>query len=197
MKKSHYNKYHFCSVKCRQDWYANVYSQTEEYREKCRERAVKLLQDGCNNRTNSKPQQEINLLLDKMNVNYVNEKSFVYYAVDNYLFDYNLIIEVMGDFWHCHPLIYTKEKINNIQKNRIAKDKSKHSYIYNNYDIEILYLWEFDIINNIKLCELLIDMYIKNNGKLKNYHSFNYLLDGENISYTNEVIIPYQDLTSI
>lgn len=40
-----------------------------------------------------------------MNIKYINEKTFKYYSVDNYLVDYNLIIEIMGDYFHANPIL--------------------------------------------------------------------------------------------
>ena len=39
---------------------------------------------------------------------------------------------------------------------------------------------EKDINENFELCKKLIELYIKNNGKLENYHSFNYELNDNN-----------------
>ena len=68
------------------------------------------------------------------------------------------------------------------------------SYVYNHFSIKILYLWETDINDNKEMCEKLILEYIKRNGDLKNYHSFNYYLDknGELLLRT-DLIIPYQE----
>jgi hypothetical protein len=46
-------------------------------------RAVKILEDGLVSKTQSKPQIIINTLLDEMNIGYINEKGFDFYAVDN------------------------------------------------------------------------------------------------------------------
>ena len=105
----------------------------------------------------------------------------------------------MGNYWHVHPLRYNENKylINEKQFGWIKKDKSKHTYIKNHIGIEILYLWETDIIKNPELCEQLILEYIKNNGILFNYHSFNYHLDSNSILKLNDkIIIPYQDQIS-
>ena len=104
------------------------------------------------------------------------------------------MIEVQGDYWHVNPLKFPN-KINKLQYERIPKDKAKHTYTKNQYGIEILYLWESDIYNNTLLCEKLILEYIKRNGNLENYHSFNYYLDenGE-LMLRNNLIIPYQDM---
>lgn len=188
-------KHKFCSNDCRQKWYSEVFSQDKEWREISKERAVKILENRQVD-TNTKPQQIINDVLDYMDINYVNEQGFKYYAVDNYLSDYNLIIEVMGDFWHCHPLKYTKENMKDIQKKRIPKDKAKHIYFKNNYSIEILYLWENDIYNNLDTCIALINKYINNNGILENYHSFNYHLDDDCLILNDNIVIPYQDVVN-
>ena len=186
-------KNHFCNDSCRQTWYTNVYSQTKEWKETSRKRAVVLLKNG-NPTTNTKPQRIINELLDNLNIKYENEKGYTYYSVDNYLQEYNLIIEVMGDYWHGNPMKYNNEKLNNTQKKCISRDKAKHTYIKNKYDIEILYIWETDIYNNIELCKHLILQYIRNEGILDNYNSFNYYNNNGEIYMNKDIIHPYQEL---
>ena len=192
--KLNIQEHFFCSKKCRQDWYSNIYSKNKEWREKKRLDAVKILETGIVSKTNSKPQQIIDNILTENNIIYEREKGFDYYCVDNFLAELNLIIEVQGDYWHSNPIKFSN-KINKMQYERIPKDKRKHTYIKNNYDIEILYLWESDIYENIEKCEKLILEYIKRNGKLQNYHSFNYYLDtnGE-LGLCENIIIPYQDM---
>lgn len=186
------SEHKFCSNKCRQAWYAEVFSQDENWKEESKKRAVRILENRQLD-TNTKPQQIINDVLTEMKISYINEKGFKYYAVDNYLDSNNLIIEVMGDFWHCHPLKYNKDNMRDIHKKRIPRDKAKHTYFKNNYGIEILYLWEDDIYNNLDICKLLIDKYINNNGVLENYHSFNYHIKNNELILNNKIIFPYQD----
>lgn len=185
-------QHNFCSNKCRQLWYAEVFSQQESWKEESRKRVVGMLKNKQLD-TNTKPQEIINNVLTKMNISYVNEKEFTYYAVDNYLNDFNLIVEVMGDFWHCNPLKYSTFEAYEIHRKRIPRDKAKHTYIKNNYDIEILYLWENDIYNNLDTCIALINDYINNNGILKNYHSFNYHLEDNALVLNDDIVIPYQE----
>lgn len=122
---------------------------------------------------NSKPQQIIDELLDKLKIKNDKEYNIKYYLVDNYLPEHNLMIEVQGDYWHVSPLTFKKE-LSEKDKRHISRDKSKHTYIKNKYGIEVLYLWESDIKKNITLCEELIKKYVSSNGVLDNYHSFNY-----------------------
>lgn len=186
------SEHKFCSNKCRQAWYSEVFSQSEDWKEESKKRAVRIL-EGKQIDTNTKPQQIINEVLNELSIIYTNEKGFQYYAVDNYLDNHNLIIEVMGDFWHSNPLKFDINNLREIQKKRIPKDKAKHTYFKNNYNIEILYLWEDDIYNNLDACKALINKYINNNGVLNNYHSFNYHLENDNLVLNNNMIIPYQD----
>ena len=187
-------EHHFCSDYCRATWYKNNVYRTPEWREKSRKQAVRILSKGQVD-LNTKPQIIINNLLDDMNISYINEKGYVYYSVDNYLDKNNLIIEVMGDYWHGSPIKY-KDKLNDVQRNRIGKDKAKHSYIKNNYGIEILYLWEDDIYNRLDLCRVLIQLYISKKGLLNNYNSFNYYLSEDgNIILNSNIIKPYFEIT--
>lgn len=183
--------FHFCSNSCRQNWYSNIYSQNDDWREECRIRAAKILK---NNKiiTQTKPQLIINKLLDSLNIKYINEQNFKYYSMDNYLQEYNLAIEVMGDYWHSNPIIYNSLPTSDIQTKRIRQDRAKHTYIKKYENFEILYLWESDINNNLDLCKNLILLYIKQNGILENYNSFNYILNNINsLELKQNIIYPY------
>ena len=120
-----------------------------------------------------------------MGINYISEYECRFYLIDHYLTDYNLMIEVQGDFWHCSPLLSKKANTNGVISN-VAKDKRKHTFIKNKYGIEVLYLWETDVNENLELCKELIKLYIKNNGILENYHSFNYVLNNGKLEVIEE-----------
>ena len=184
---------HFCSTLCRQNWYSNVWSQSDEWKETSRIRAANLMKNNSVT-TLTKPQIIINNLLELNDIQYKNEEPFIYYSVDNYLNEYNLIIEIMGDYWHSNPLKFTQ--LNDLQVKNITRDKAKHTFIQKYYGINILYLWENDILKNLDLCYALIDLYIKNDGNLINYHSFNYYLYNNNLVLSSQIIQPYQDMNN-
>ena len=184
-------QHHFCSKQCRQAWYTNVWSQSKEWKEWDSKRMTEFL-NSHQSTTLTRPQIAINKLLDDNNISYRNEESFVYYSVDNYLSDYNLIIEVMGDYWHCNPIKFNK--LNDMQKKNVGRDKSKRSFLLNNYGINVLYLWEKDILENPTLCLLLIKSYIDDNGILKDYHSFNYTMIDNKLFLKDRLVVPYQDM---
>jgi hypothetical protein len=179
----------FCSRECFGKWRSENLSGenspcfgrgdelwTEEMRKNQAIKAVKRLKKMNFSSKPTEPQIIINNLLSKLNINYDNEYDCKYYLIDNYLTDNNLMIEVQGNFFHCNP---TMNLLNSRKNKIIAKDKSKHIYIKRYYGVEILYLWEKDIKENIKLCEELIKYYINMNGKLDNYHSFNYYINSK------------------
>ncbi len=58
----------------------------------------------------------------------------------------------------------------------------------------LIYLWEKDINEFPDLCEALILKYIKNNGFLENYHSFNWNYKEGSLFLGKELLIPYQDM---
>lgn len=189
--KAENNQQHFCSKECRQAWYANVWSQSDEWKEQSRMRAVEMLQNHKID-TLTKPQVVVNELLNFNHINYTNEQPFVYYSIDNYLTDYDLAIEVMGDYWHGSPIKFNK--LNDLQRKNITRDKAKHTFLKNHYNINVLYLWERDILKNPELCSLLIQLYIDNNGILENYHSFNYILQDNSLTLSCKIVKPYQDM---
>jgi len=204
-KENEYGDNHnFCCQQCYWEYRSKYYigeksvsanrEFTEEQREKARLAILKNSRSA--KRFDSGIQLKINDLLDNLNIKYEREYIIKYYAIDNYLLDFNLIIEVMGDYWHGSPLIYNEEKylLNEMQQKTIVKDKQKSSYILNHNNVKILYLWETDINKRSDLCEKLILSYIENNGYLKNYHSFNWNLKDDSLFLCDDIIIPYQEM---
>ena len=185
----------FCSTECRQAWYSSVWSQSEAWKEESKKRAAALLQNNTV-KTQTKPQIIANAILEDIGISYINEKPFVYYAVDNYLPDQDLVIEVMGDYWHCSPIRYVAPK-NDRQRHVISRDKAKHTFLRDRYNIEILYLWEADLIHNTEKCKALILEYVNHGGRLSNYHSFNYIYDDGDLTLLEDIITPFQEETQI
>ncbi|WP_425203598.1 hypothetical protein [Priestia megaterium] len=183
----------FCSKSCKDTYHKEVFLKEEETIERNRKIMLTNLTENKISFTDSKPQRILNKTLDMMGVTYENEKIIHYYAFDNYITDYDVYIEVNGGYWHCDPRFYPKI-LHDVQVNRIISDKKKRTHLRNNLGKQILYLWEFDIENNIKLCDKLINYYIENKGSIPQYDSFNYYLDNfGNLKIKSDLIIPYID----
>jgi very-short-patch-repair endonuclease len=86
--------------------------------------------------------------LKSENVQYIRQHKIWKYRADFYIPDHNLIIETYGDFWHCNPTLYN-EPVYKVQKNNIAKDKLRISYIKSK-GYKVLIAWEYDFYNNFE-----------------------------------------------
>lgn len=185
-------QHHFCSKECRQAWFAEVWSQSEDWKIKKRQMTIKQLSENKFINTLTKPQIVVNSILDNNNIQYVNEQPFIYYSVDNYLVDIGLVIEVMGNYWHGNPIKFNT--LNDMQIKNIKRDKAKHTFLKNNYGVDVLYLWEFDVITNPELCWQLIKLYIEKCGVLDNYDSFNYQIKDGQLCLKDCLITAYKDM---
>jgi G:T-mismatch repair DNA endonuclease (very short patch repair protein) len=94
-------------------------------------------------------EKTIREVLDRIGVVYESQKPMYYWVCDFYLPDYDLVIEVMGDYWHCNPSIYKEP--DQIQRRNIRRDKGKRAYLQK-CGHRYLELWESDINNQIPLC---------------------------------------------
>ena len=195
------DSHHFCSQECYWRYRSKYYigekhpqygvEKSEESKEKSRITAIENLKNGKMPQTLTKPHIKIHELLKSNNIPCIDEYPCKYYSIDIYVKEYNMMIEIMGDYWHANPLKYSYDELNKYQLNDIRRDKSKHTYIKKYYNVEILYLWECDINKNIDLCLNLIKLFIDNNGILDNYHSFNYYMDNNEILLQGNPIMPY------
>lgn len=110
----------------------------------------------------SKPHQIIINYLRNNNIEFIIEKEIINYSVDIYIPNFDLIIEIYGDYWHANPIKYKKT---DIIKNRLVEDIWKYDQLRIEFIKEVGYknieiFWENDIKNNFdkieeKLCQLL------------------------------------------
>ena len=90
-------------------------------------------------------------LLDKIGVQYKEQKQIRYINVDFFLPEYNLAIECNGEYWHCDPVIYPAGPKNKIQVKNIEKDRISESIVIGK-KINRLVLWEKDF-NDLDVLE--------------------------------------------
>lgn len=97
----------------------------------------------------SKLEDVFSKILDDLEIKYHKQHAVreIRSLYDFYLSDYNIMIEVHGDFWHCNPLIEKfatpryAAQISNIKSDKIKKDWCEKN------KIPLLIFWEFDINN--------------------------------------------------
>ena len=195
------DNHNFCSKECYAEYRSKYYikdkhpmfgaHQTEENKYKAKQRITKMISEGKMPQTMTKPHKIIYDMLTSKGIECENEYVLKYHSIDIYLKQYNLMIEIMGDYWHGIPLKYTYKCLNKQQLKSIKQDKSKHTYTKKYYNIEILYLWERDIKQNLELCWMLIQEYISKQGILEDYNSYNYDIKNQYLQLKQERILPY------
>lgn len=135
------------------------------------------------------PHIETIRVLDELGISNGIEKQVGRYSVDSYIENSNLCIEVMGTFWHCDNRKYPNP-IGKIQERSVKRDKKKNLKIKEK-DLIVLYIWEDDINKDYEVCKKLIMEFIKDNGKLNNYHSMNYYIEKDELKLRSEILIPF------
>jgi very-short-patch-repair endonuclease len=123
--------------------------QSQETRDKMSEKAIDNIIKKDRNHT-SKLEKTFSNILDLLDIKY--DKFFYAKEIkafyDFYIPEFNTIIEVDGDFWHCNPLKYPIPQYET-QKKNLIRDKEKEKWLIDN-GYKLLRFWEDDINNNIK-----------------------------------------------
>lgn len=164
----------FCSQKCKGEYYAEMYRQNVLHR----------LANGEFKTTMTTPHLIISEYLKSVNIQHMNEYIISPFAADIKLNDYNIILEIMGSYWHADCRRYNLNKLNESQQQNIRRDKRKHDFLLkNNY--RVLYLWEYDVIQDLDKCKLLINEFLNNN--VKSAHSSEYDLDNFKLIKNNTI----------
>lgn len=142
-KKDNTNK--FCSVLCKQEWWKNNILQDEQFKINREIGNVKFLEN--HNQRKTGIEKLVEKELNRLNIKYIYQYNLNNkFAVDFYLSEYNLIIEVLGDYWHSNPLIYGENKINlnEMQSKQIKRDNARFSY-FETCGYPFFKIWETDI----------------------------------------------------
>jgi len=87
--------------------------------------------------------------------NFINYDTKRNYRVDFFNKEYNIVIEIQGDYWHCNPDIYSHDYFHK-HKKKIAQDiwkeeEVKVSLIEKEYSCTYVEIWEKDWKDNQKL----------------------------------------------
>jgi len=129
--------------------------QSEKTRKKMSDTAIQnIIKTGKVKR--SKLEYKFEAILELLEIKYIHS----YYIksigkiFDFYLPDYNVLIEVDGDFWHCNPIKFDKPQCKTQELNSI-NDKFKNEWALQN-NFKLLRFWENDINNNITLIKKLL-----------------------------------------
>jgi very-short-patch-repair endonuclease len=93
----------------------------------------------------SQLEKDFMTLLQSFGIQYVSQYQIGSKFFDFYLPDYNIIIEVDGDYHHCNPEIYKRPQ--NATQRRAIKNDHRKNRLCEETGIQILRFWENDIRN--------------------------------------------------
>lgn len=121
---------------------------SEETKAKLSKNTLSLIERGVFKQTKSKPHIKFKNLLEQLNINFLEEKILGFWTFDFYLTEYDIYIEVDGDYFHSNP--NTRWPNGPVTKTQIkvrANDNRKNKFAENN-NIKLFRFWEYDILNN-------------------------------------------------
>jgi len=110
-------------------------------------RNLKYIKEGRFKQTKTKPHMAMCDICDALSINYEEEKIMGHWSFDIYLIDFNIFIEVDGDYFHTNPKRYPNGPISKTQKINHSRDKKKNKFCTEN-NLYLKRFWEDDILNN-------------------------------------------------
>jgi very-short-patch-repair endonuclease len=125
---------------------------SEESKQKMREATLKRIKYGCFPQTDTRPCREMKHILDSLHIRYEEEKILGHWAFDFYLVDYDVYVEVDGDYFHSNPALYPDGPKTKTQKINHYRDHKKNKFCKNN-NIKLIRFWESQILGD-KECVL-------------------------------------------
>ncbi len=89
------------------------------------------------------------IILLELHINYRKQKRIYGKLFDFYLYDYNILVEVDGDYWHANPALYEDKNLKDFQINNKKNDILKNE-IAKKYGYTLIRFWEYDIHHNLE-----------------------------------------------
>jgi very-short-patch-repair endonuclease len=112
-----------------------------------RKSTIDMIRRGAFTHLISKPHIAMSLLLDEIGVAYSEEKSIEFFSFDFYLNDYDVYIEVDGDYFHSNPIKYPNGPQTKTQKINYYRDIKKNKFCAER-GIKLLRFWETNILGH-------------------------------------------------
>jgi len=120
---------------------------SEETKEFLRENTLNMIKRGVFEAQKTKPFVAMSLILDEMDINYEEEKRCGNFCFDFWLIDYNVFLEVDGDYFHSNPKFYPDGPESYTQKINLNRDFIKEEYC-RSHNKNLIRFWECDILKD-------------------------------------------------
>lgn len=138
----------FCSKDCKVSYWKENTLTSDSFKQNRYKGIVKSRKI----KKETNPERLVRFWLENNNYVFETEKPLVdKYIVDFYLSDFNLVIEVFGDYWHVNPEVYGENLIslNNYQIKQVKKDAEKIESI-KKQGFNLIILWEKEINEDLQ-----------------------------------------------
>lgn len=122
---------------------------TDESKERNRQKTLQRIKNGDFQQTKTRPHLAMKVLLDKLNIEYIEEFVLHSWSFDFFLTTLDILLEVDGDYFHSNPKIYPNGPRTNTQKINHYRDYKKNQFCQQN-NLSLMRFWESDILNNIE-----------------------------------------------
>lgn len=114
-----------------------------------------LIRDSHGTKYESPNEKIVKNMLEKLNIDYTVQKRINYgknkfYIVDFIINNSNIILEAQGDYWHGNPIVFPNPSKTQLEK---INGDIKRKTCLENLGYKVIYLWEYDLINNYQQCE--------------------------------------------
>lgn len=110
--------------------------------------SLELMQAALLNTTQTKPEQIVQEYLEKLKINFIPQYKLtvdnVYRHFDFMLVDFNILLEIDGDFWHANPSIYDRNNLHEVQIRTLNNDIIKNEMVRKT-NIKLIRFWESEV----------------------------------------------------
>ncbi|PKP53830.1 MAG: hypothetical protein CVT92_02540 [Bacteroidetes bacterium HGW-Bacteroidetes-1] len=109
------------------------------------------------------------VVLNELNIKYETQLRLENSFYDFYLPEYNIIIEVDGDYWHANPELYDYDHLDQRQAKHVIKDHNKEE-LAKKHNYQLYRFWESDF-NNIESVYQKMNLILNNHdGNFRGYY---------------------------
>lgn len=125
------------------------FKHSEQAKEKMRKSTLEMISRGMFPQTNTVPCKKFESLLIEIGYKYSKEYVLQKWCFDFYLIDYNIFIEVDGDYFHSNPIFYPNGPKTKTQKINYRRDLKKNKFC-EQHNVALIRVWENEIIGDIE-----------------------------------------------
>jgi very-short-patch-repair endonuclease len=135
---------------------------SEYSKELMRQETLRNIKKGTFKQTKTKPHIEFGKILDKNKIKYEEEKIVDCWSFDYYIIDFDIYVEVDGDYFHSNPKIFPNGPKTSTQKKNYYRDVKKNEFCKIN-SLKLIRFWECDILNDEEkiICDLQKSLILK------------------------------------